>query len=184
MKKYLPVILIFVTFTALIIGTAIINIINESKEKTGPINQNELFNTHFAKLTVKSVEGESIVLSQIKSPIVIVNFWASWCTPCLEEMATLVELRRHFKPREIQILGVNGDEMDQLKQITKVKKKLKINYPIIADLEGTLFNQFLISSLPRTLIFLKGKLQEIEDEFVDFSSIENINLFKKLLNST
>lgn len=138
----------------------------------------------FSKISLNTVDGQNLKLTEAKAPIVILNFWASWCTPCLEEFPSMVEMRKNFKEDELLIVGINSDEEDYLKEIKKIGKKYKINFPTVADPSGEILGRFNVSSIPLTIIFHKGKVLEVVKGPKDFSAVETQQNFRELLERT
>lgn len=74
-------------------------------------------------------------LAKWKGQVLVVNFWATWCPPCVEEMPELTALQEKLNGKNTQILGIGIDSPDNIKEFAS---KLKINYPLyIAGMEGT-----------------------------------------------
>lgn len=70
-----------------------------------------------------------------KGSIIVVNFWATWCAPCVQEMPELSALQREYQGKHLQILGVGIDKLDAIKTFGQ---QYQISYPIFAaGLEGT-----------------------------------------------
>jgi thiol-disulfide isomerase/thioredoxin len=86
--------------------------------------------------------------------ILIVNFWASWCPPCLEEMPALIEIQNRYAPQGVQVLGVAIDDPEQARAFMQTQD---VNFPVIIgvddamDLGKRMGNR--ISTLPYTAIF-------------------------------
>jgi cytochrome c biogenesis protein CcmG/thiol:disulfide interchange protein DsbE len=53
--------------------------------------------------------GETVTLSQLKGQVVVLNFWATWCAPCIEEMPSLVQMQQRMKPKGVTVLAVSVD---------------------------------------------------------------------------
>jgi thiol-disulfide isomerase/thioredoxin len=60
--------------------------------------------------TVKDLDGKDVSLSQFKGKVVLVNFWATWCEPCRDEIPLLIQFQRKYGPRGFTILGLSVDE--------------------------------------------------------------------------
>jgi len=82
-----------------------------------------------AVLVEKSLDGGDVSLAQFKGKVVLVDFWATWCAPCLEELPDLVTLRDKYAPQGFEILGVSMDE-DGAKAVKKLLKKQPLPYPL------------------------------------------------------
>jgi peroxiredoxin len=113
-------------------------------------------NTAVANLLNQSMidtSGTSQPLSQWKDKALIVNFWATWCAPCVDEMPELSALHGELVSRNIQILGVGIDSLDN---IVAFRNKHNIQYPLYAagmtasDLSRHLGNQ--VGGLPFTVL--------------------------------
>ena len=98
-------------------------------------------------------DGKMHKLSQWQGKTLIVNFWATWCAPCVEEMPELTALQTELAPKDIQILGVGIDSPSNVREFSA---KYKITYPLyIAGMTGTeLSRQFgnQAGGLPFTVI--------------------------------
>ena len=91
------------------------------------------------EFTIKALDGRDVSLAQYSGKVVLVNFWATWCGPCLIEIPWLIEFQQKYGPRGFTILGVAMD--DEGKQVVEpwVQKErfdvngqqAAINYPIL-----------------------------------------------------
>src|SRR5689334_22673171 len=79
---------------------------------------------------LKDLAGHTVRLSDYRGKVVVINFWATWCAPCLAEMPELVKLQRDYKEKGIQIIGVAA-ATDRRSKALKIKRKLKLNYPVV-----------------------------------------------------
>lgn len=138
------------------------------------------YQSQYTSQSFKTIDGKTINLPEEKKPIVIVNFWASWCKPCVKEFADLNTLVSKYKD-EILILGVNTDDEDQEKLIKKMKKKHKLSFPIVADKKSKLVDDFIVDSIPFSVIYLNGKLHKYHVGIQDFVSGEFLELFDEAI---
>lgn len=112
--------------------------------------------------------------------IVIVNFWASWCTPCLEEFPSIVKLQEKFgHNKNFLFLAVNTDDENVSQKIAKVKSRYKLNIPIILDSNGKLVENFSISAIPVSIVYKNGKVIEVSNGSKDFYSEEFLSQLKE-----
>jgi thiol-disulfide isomerase/thioredoxin len=87
------------------------------------------------KANLPDTQGQTHVLSEWRGKVLLVNFWATWCPPCVEEMPELVELQNSSEVKNLQIVGIGVDSPSNIQQFTK---KFQISYPIlVAGMEGT-----------------------------------------------
>jgi len=95
--------------------------------------------------------GGSASLNHWQAPLRLVNFWATWCPPCLEEIPVLVDLQTRFGPRGLQILGV---AIDQRAAVAGFAERHDINYPVlVAEGQGIALARALgneVGALPYT----------------------------------
>lgn len=81
---------------------------------------------------LETVKGEKFRLADFHGQIVILNFWATWCPPCLDEIPELVRFQDEYAHRGIKIIGVNFLERANVKRLTSFIEKTGINYPIVS----------------------------------------------------
>jgi peroxiredoxin len=98
-----------------------------------------------------ALAGGSVKLSDLKGKVVIVNFWATWCPPCLQEMPGLNEIYNEYKDKGVEVLGLTLDEKGL--PVTKpILTKLGIDYPILESDKSTYQNYGHILTIPFTYI--------------------------------
>lgn len=103
-------------------------------------------------LTLKTMDGQSIDLSEQKGRVLLVNFWATWCAPCREEIPDLKALHSDLKSEGLTVIGVALDRKGR-EVVAPFAQKLEINYPIVIDNEGKAEGAFgPIPGLPTTII--------------------------------
>lgn len=112
--------------------------------------------------SMADVNGNPQPLAQWKGNVLVVNFWATWCAPCVEEMPELSALQAELTPKKIQILGIGIDSPSNIAQFAQ---KYQISYPIyVSGMEGTDLSRQLgnqAGGLPFTvLIDRDGKVRK------------------------
>lgn len=80
------------------------------------------------ELSLRTLDGGTARLSAFRGQLVLINFWATWCAPCLKEIPLLVEAQARYGARGFQILGPAMDDPEQVKAMLP---RLKISYPIL-----------------------------------------------------
>ena len=80
-------------------------------------------------LTLKDIHGKPFALSDYKGRVVLLDFWATWCPPCLKEIPGLIELYNTYKSRGLAVIGVSMDESTS--DVKRFARRLKMNYPIL-----------------------------------------------------
>jgi thiol-disulfide isomerase/thioredoxin len=91
------------------------------------------------ELKLKDLDGKEVALSDLKGKVVFVNFWATWCGPCQDEIPSLIDLQNQYSSKGFTVVGIAMDEEGKsvvapfvAKELYDVKgQKLHINYPIL-----------------------------------------------------
>lgn len=86
---------------------------------------------------LSTLDGAKVSLSQFRGQPVLINFWASWCFPCREEMPELVRTYEGLKAEGFTIIGVNLTYSDSLPDIQAFVNEFNITFPVLLDLDGT-----------------------------------------------
>lgn len=90
----------------------------------------QLHGTAAPALRIADLDGRPRTLEEFRGRWVLLNFWASWCAPCMDELPHLVAAQAQYGPRGLQILGPALDEAEAVKPLVK---RFGINYPVMAD---------------------------------------------------
>ena len=99
-----------------------------------------------------------VVLRSYRGRIVLLNFWATWCEPCLTEMPTFVEWQKQYGSRNFQVIGISMD--DAAPEVIATVSRLKLNYPVLMGDEYLGADYGGVLGLPVTfLIDRDGKIQ-------------------------
>jgi peroxiredoxin len=85
--------------------------------------------------TLKALTGEDITLSQYRGKVVLLDFWATWCGPCMQSIPELVRIQEKYKDKGLVVLGVSMDTLSQADdgQIQKFMRTFGITYPVMRD---------------------------------------------------
>ncbi len=139
-------------------------------KEPAPNLQHKLYEDVYGTFSDQTTRKTKVLLSELKDkyPIVIVNFWASWCTPCLKEFKGLNQLISKYGKDKIFVVGINQDTENPLKEIAAMEKKFDLQFESISDASNRYQNQFGINALPTTIIFSKGKVIYANYEYTDF----------------
>lgn len=109
-------------------------------------------------ISLPNLDGSLMDFNTLKGRIVLVNFWATWCGPCKEEMPSLERLREKFPSDQLQILAVTNDIRPH--EIQAFWKQLDLHFPVLLDKHEELFQALMIRNLPATLLVdIQGKIQ-------------------------
>ncbi|MBO9666457.1 MAG: redoxin domain-containing protein [Bdellovibrio sp.] len=143
----------------------------ESMEKNGVPN-----------FSAKDLAGQSFELNQFQGKTVILNFWASWCGPCVEEVPSLIKLVKEFKG-DVQLIAVSGDSnVEDINVFLKSFPELKgENIKIVYDEDRSLMKMFEVARLPESLVL--GPDQKLVKKLVgsiDWYTKDSIEYMKSL----
>lgn len=121
------------------------------------------------------LDGKSIGASQLKGRVVLIDFWASWCDPCREEMPELNTLYRELKAKGVEIIGVSIDR--DRENVDAFLKKHPVLFPVIHDKDKDIADDFKPRAMPTAFIldqegvvrhvhlgYKKSYLQKYRDE--------------------
>lgn len=95
-----------------------------------------------------SLEGEQVRLSALKGRPVVVNFWASWCTPCRKEMPEFEAVQAKYGDQGLQVYGINVGESKVA--VTNFRDQVGVTFPILIDTDESVQNAYKILPLPAT----------------------------------
>lgn len=87
-----------------------------------------LVNKKAPDFAVRDLSGKKFVLRNLRGKIVLLNFWATWCAPCLVEMPVFAGWQQQYGSRGLQVVGISMD--DDSAPVRRELSKLKLNYPI------------------------------------------------------
>lgn len=100
--------------------------------------------------TLKSLSGENLKLSEMTGNVVLINFWASWCGPCREEMPLLNALHSKYEPLGFTVLGVNVEE--DVNGAKGFLKNFPVDFPVLLDNTNKVSKQYQVIAMPTTVV--------------------------------
>ncbi|WP_430817375.1 TlpA disulfide reductase family protein [Carboxylicivirga sp. RSCT41] len=105
---------------------------------------------------LENLDGEWVSYDELKGEeVTIIDFWASWCKPCMKAMPQIDEIFKEYGSKGLAVIGVNTDGPRSISKVLPLSKTLKISYPIISDIDNELLNELNISVLPTLLMINK-----------------------------
>jgi peroxiredoxin len=100
--------------------------------------------------TLRSADGHNLRLAEQRGQVVLVNFWASWCGPCREEMPLLDALYRKYHASGFTLLGINID--DDPRNARTVLDKAHLSFPVLLDTDKQVSKRYELSAMPSTVL--------------------------------
>ena len=131
-------------------------------------------------ITLKSTTGQNIRLADYKGKVVMVNFWASWCGPCRQEMPLLEKMHNDYKDAGFVLLGVNVDA--EAADRDKFLAETPVTFPVLDDSENTATEVFGVEAMPSSYFVDKnGNLAHLHKGYKPGEEAAYIAVIKKLL---
>jgi peroxiredoxin len=100
--------------------------------------------------TLRSTDGRNVRLDELRGQVVLVNFWATWCGPCREEMPRLNALYAKYRSSGFVLLGVNVDDDPATALATATK--LAVSFPVLLDTDKKVSKLYALETMPSTLL--------------------------------
>jgi cytochrome c biogenesis protein CcmG/thiol:disulfide interchange protein DsbE len=132
--------------------------------------------------TLKSLDGQTVHLSDFRGKPVLLNFWATWCAPCKVETPWLVDFYKQYHPAGLEIVGVSLDDAGEESRIAEFIKKYSVKYPILVGNDEVAGAYGGVRYLPQT--FFIDRKGNIVKSTLGFSNREDLDENIKQLIST
>jgi len=130
------------------------------------------FNVSANEFVFKDMQGKEQRLSDYKGKWVLLNFWATWCPPCLEEIPDLVEMHNARKTSDFVVIGVAMSSSRD--SVVSFSKQLEISYPIVLGDDRIASQIGRIDALPTSYLYdPTGKLVSYQSGMVTREAIES-----------
>ena len=106
--------------------------------------------------TLKNTENQTVSLSEISGKsLTVVDFWATWCQPCIRSMPKLVDLSEQYEDRGVGFVGISVDSPRNLSKVKPFTRSMGITYPILLDASGEIMGELNVTAVPTLLIIDK-----------------------------
>ena len=120
--------------------------------------------------------GQPIDLEGLKGKVVLVDFWASWCPPCLASLPAYNKIRQEIGTSDFEIIAINVDE--DIEDGLKFLEKHPVDYPVLADPDGQIGIPYGIGNLPRS--FLLDRDGRIIATYKSFKAGDEVKLQQEI----
>ena len=130
--------------------------------------------------TLKSLGGKNLKLSEMTGNVVLINFWASWCGPCREEMPLLNALHKKYAPLGFTVLGVNVEE--DLDGAMSFLENVPVDFPILLDNTNKVSKQYKVVAMPTTVVVDRdGNMRYLHEGYKPGDEKKYRQMIKKLV---
>lgn len=102
------------------------------------------------ELKLKDVDGNAHDLREYRGKVVLVNFWATWCEPCRNELPSIMQLRQHFAGKPFEVLAVDAGEGEA--QVKKFLRTVPLSFPVLLDIDSTAMRDWKVRGLPVSFV--------------------------------
>ena len=133
--------------------------------------------------TFPGLDGKMVSLTDLRGKVVLLNIWATWCAPCVEEMPSMEKLYQALKDEGLEILAVSIDETGT-DAVRPFMKKHRLSFPALIDINGIINNLYQTTGVPESFIIDKQGI--IVDKVVgarNWASPTAIRYFRELIHS-
>jgi thiol-disulfide isomerase/thioredoxin len=127
-----------------------------------------------------SSANTDLSLSDLKGQVVLINFWASWCGPCRQEMPVLEQLYKKYKPAGFALLGVNVEPKSA--DAEGFLKSTPVSFPILFDTDSKVSKLYEVSGMPSTVILDRsGKVRYVHHGYKPGEESEYLDQIRTLV---
>jgi len=138
-------------------------------------------NTAAPDFTLESLAGPNERLQEYRGDVVLINFWASWCGPCRQEMPILDRLHQRYSDAGFTVLGVNVE--GERKAAEKIANKSTITFPVLIDAGQKVSEQYDLEAMPTTVVVDRnGEIRYIHRGYKSGDEAKYIDVVKQLIS--
>lgn len=130
--------------------------------------------------SLPSRAGDTVSLDQLKGKVVMLNFWASWCGPCRQEMPLLDQMHKRYSSLGFTLIGVNVET--NTKDAERWLQETPVSFPVLFDRDSKVSKAYDVSAMPSTVfIDRKGNLRYLHRGYKPGDESEYLNQIRALL---
>ncbi len=124
-------------------------------EASTPVSMGLITGIPAPDFELERLDGGTVRLRDLRGKVVMLNFWATWCVPCREEMPLLAQIYRDYHPQGLEILGVNLTSQDDPAEVRRFVQELDIPFPILLDHNAQVERAYRIFGIPTTVFITR-----------------------------
>lgn len=130
--------------------------------------------------TLKSRSGENVKLSELRGDVVMINFWASWCAPCRQEMPLLEDMHKKYSDLGFVLLGVNVEEDSS--KAAELLREVPVSFPVLYDNTNKVTKLYKVVAMPSTVMVDRdGNMRYLHRGYLPGYEAEYIKQIKELV---
>ncbi|MGD8348504.1 MAG: TlpA disulfide reductase family protein [Gammaproteobacteria bacterium] len=134
-----------------------------------------------ARLDLESIDGERIVKDDFTGQVTLINFWASWCAPCREEIPSLNRLRQKMAGRPFELISINYAE--DRETVAEFMQRVPIDFTVLLDVDGEQAGNWRVISYPSTFVIgPRGRIRYGVNAAIDWNDPDLIDKLEMLMN--
>lgn len=132
---------------------------------------------------LSDLNGNTVSLSSLRGKVVLVNFWATWCPPCREEIPSMELLYQSLHSEGVELLAINI-EPNGPQAVATFMEHVSFSFPVLFDVDGTVRGKFGVSKYPETFIIdAEGVVREHVIGALDWNSSQMTTYLRSLVNA-
>jgi len=135
---------------------------------------------HVTDFSLENTDNALVSLDELKGgKLTVIDFWATWCKPCTKAMPKLNDIYHNYKDQGLNMIGISCDGPRSISKVNMVSQSLRIDYPILKDIDCEVMNTYQFQAFPTLIIlddeqnivyvhegFVSGDERKIEEEIV------------------
>jgi len=130
--------------------------------------------------SLQDIHGRRVHRNHFKGKVTVINFWASWCHPCIKEIPSLNRLRKKMQGKKFELISINYAESAE--RIRHFMQQVAVNYPVLLDPEGKTAGKWQVVAFPSTFVIgPDGKIHYGVNAAIHWDTPEVISALNKLL---
>jgi peroxiredoxin len=100
---------------------------------------------------LETLDGGRASLDELRGRPVLINFWASWCRPCSDEMPEIVRRYQELHSKGLEVLAINLTDDEKRKDVRRFAEEFQLPFPVLLDARGKVRRRYGLSGVPRTV---------------------------------
>jgi peroxiredoxin len=130
--------------------------------------------------TLKSLDGGNLRLDEYRGQVVLINFWASWCGPCRQEMPLLDRLHQRYEDTGFAVLGVNVE--GEVAPAREIVDKTNVSFPVLIDKGQLVSELYKLEAMPSTVVVDRdGRIRYIHRGYKPGDEAKYVEVVKELI---